>query len=91
MEHYFLKRNRSLDLDDNTTNTSGSVLRLKQANVTGGVPKPSSQYQREIDLDELPYDLVDRKRITEYTKNPKKQDDIRRSDKKSQAHLHVVL
>ena len=51
---------------------------MKQANVAASVPKSSAQYQREIDLDELPYDPVDRKRITEYTKNPKKQDEIRR-------------
>jgi hypothetical protein len=78
MERYFQKRNRSSDLDDNTTDTSRSVLRLKQANVAASVPKSSAQSQREIDLDELPYDPADRKRITEYTKNPKKQDEIRR-------------
>lgn len=78
IERYFQKRNRSSDLDDNTTDTSRSVLRLKQANVAASVPKSSAQYQREIDLDELPYDPADRKRITEYTKNPKKQDEIRR-------------
>jgi hypothetical protein len=33
---------------------------------------------REINLDELPYDPADRKRIPEYTKNPRKQDEIRR-------------
>jgi hypothetical protein len=71
MERYFQKRNRSLDLDDNTTNTSRSVLGLKQANVAASVLKPSAQYQREIDLDELPYDPSDQKRITEYTKNPR--------------------
>jgi hypothetical protein len=33
---------------------------------------------REINLDELPYDPADQKRIREYTKNPRKQDEIRR-------------
>lgn len=33
---------------------------------------------REINLDELPYDPVDRKRILQYNNNPKKQDEIRR-------------
>jgi hypothetical protein len=54
MEHYFQKRIRSLDLDDNATSTSRPALRLKH----------STQTQREIDLDELPYDLADRKRIS---------------------------
>jgi hypothetical protein len=68
MERYFQKRIRSLDLDDNAAGTSSPTLRLKH----------STQTQREIDLDELPYDLADRKRISEYTRNPKKQDEIRR-------------
>jgi hypothetical protein len=40
--------------------------------------RSKSSSQREIDLDELPYDPADRKRISEYTRNPKKQDEIRR-------------
>ena len=32
----------------------------------------------EINLDALPHDPADRKRIGQYTKNPKKQADIRR-------------
>jgi hypothetical protein len=68
MERYFQKRIRSLDLDDNVAGTSRSALRLKH----------STQTQREIDLDELPYDPADRKRNSEYTRNPKKQDEIRR-------------
>jgi hypothetical protein len=51
-----------LDLDDNAAGTLRPALRLKH----------SSQTQREIDLDELPYDPADRKRILEYTRNPKK-------------------
>jgi hypothetical protein len=68
MERYFQKRIRSLDLDDNAASTLRPALRLKH----------SSQTQREIDFDELPYDPVDRKRILDYTRNPKKQDEIRR-------------
>jgi hypothetical protein len=68
MERYFQKRIRSLDLDDNAAGTSRPTLRLKH----------STQTQREIDLDELPYDPADRKRNSEYTRNPKKQDEIRR-------------
>jgi hypothetical protein len=33
---------------------------------------------REINLDELSYDLADWKRIPKYTKIPRKQDEIRR-------------
>ena len=32
----------------------------------------------DINLDELPFDPANRKRISQYTKNPKKQDEIRR-------------
>jgi hypothetical protein len=32
----------------------------------------------DIDIDELPYDPADRKRIPQYSRNPQKQDDIRR-------------
>jgi hypothetical protein len=78
MERYFQKRNRSLSLDldaDADTSSSRPHLKLKITN-TASVPKPSTQ--KEIDLDELPYDPTDRKRISEYTRNPKKQDEIRR-------------
>jgi hypothetical protein len=54
MERYFQKRIRSLDLDDNAACTSRPTLRLKH----------STQTQREIDLDEFPYDSTDRKRIS---------------------------
>jgi hypothetical protein len=40
--------------------------------------KKMKQQPREIHLDELPYDPADRKRISAYTRNPKKQDEIRR-------------
>jgi len=76
MERYFQKRNRSLDDDAADTSISRPPLRLKQSHVAATiVPHPT---QREIDLDELPYDPADRKRISEYTRNPKKQDEIRR-------------
>ena len=76
MECYFQKRNRSLDDDAADTSISRPPLRLKQSHVAATiVPHPT---QREIDLDELPYDPADRKRISEYTRNPKKQDEIRR-------------
>jgi hypothetical protein len=32
----------------------------------------------DINIDELPYDPADRKRIPHYSRNPHKQDDIRR-------------
>ena len=32
----------------------------------------------DINLDELPFDPANQKRISQYTKNPKKQDEIRR-------------
>ena len=76
MERYFQKRNRSLDDDAADTSISRPPLRLKQSHVAATIiPHPT---QREIDLDELPYDPADRKRISEYTRNPKKQDEIRR-------------
>ena len=37
------------------------------------LPKPT--IHTEINLDELPYDTDDRMRISEYTRNPKKQDE----------------
>jgi hypothetical protein len=59
-----------LDLDDKAASTSrpARALRLNH----------STQTQRETDLDELTYDPADRKRISKYTRNPKKQDEIRR-------------
>src|SRR6266540_2697675 len=76
MERYLQKRNRSMSLDDDTA-TPMPPRRLKISNATtASVPKPCTQ--GEIDLDELPYDPADRKRISEYTRNPKKQDEIRR-------------
>jgi hypothetical protein len=33
---------------------------------------------KEINLDELPYDPADREKISEYTKTPRKQDEITR-------------
>jgi hypothetical protein len=54
MKHYFQKRIRSVDLDDNATGTSRPALRLKH----------STQTQRKIDLDELPYDPAGWKRIS---------------------------
>jgi hypothetical protein len=62
MERYFQKRNRSLD--DDAADTSRPPLRLKQSNAAAVaaaiVPHPT---QREIVLDELPYDPADRKRM----------------------------
>jgi len=79
MERYFSKkRSRSPD-PDNDGGTSRSPIRCKQtaSNVAASsLPKPS--IHKEINLDELPYDPADRKRISEYTRNPKKQDEIRR-------------
>ncbi|XP_073355252.1 uncharacterized protein [Aegilops tauschii subsp. strangulata] len=79
MERYFSKkRSRSSD-PDNDAGTSRSPVRCKQtaSNVAASsLPKPS--IHKEINLDELPYDPTDRKRISEYTRNPKKQDEIRR-------------
>ena len=79
MERYFSKkRSRSSD-PDNDAGTSRSPVRCKQtaSNVAASsLPKPS--IHKEINLDELPYDPADRKRISEYTRNPKKQDEIRR-------------
>ena len=64
---------------DNDTDTLRSSTRRRQSasNVTTAIlVKPT--IHTKINLDELPYDPADRKRISEYTKNPKKQDDIRR-------------
>lgn len=75
MERYFGKRNRSLD-SSNDEGTSRPALRQKQPTVNASLPKPSNH--TEIDLDKLPYDPADRKRISQYTRDPKKQDEIRR-------------
>ncbi|KAG2609519.1 hypothetical protein PVAP13_4KG043066 [Panicum virgatum] len=77
MERYFQKRNRSLDDDAADTSISRPPLRLKQSHVAATIVPHTTQ--REIDLDELPYDPADRKRISKYTRNPKKQDEIRRT------------
>ena len=78
MERYFLKKTRSPDRDDDRgTSRSPTRRRLSASNVTAAsLPKPT--IHTEINLDELPYDPADRKRISEYTRNPKKQDEIRR-------------
>ena len=79
MEWYFSKKTRSPDRD-NDIGTSRSPIRrrLSASNVTAAsLLKPTIHI--EINLDELPYDPADRKRISEYTRNPKKQDEIRRN------------
>ena len=65
-----VKRKRS-DVDVGTS--TQPVRAMGQENVSSSASVP-----REINLDELPYDPADRKRIPEYTKNPRKQDEIRR-------------
>ena len=74
MERYYGKTKRSLDsiTDEGTSRPS---VRRKQSDANNGSLLSN---QREIDLDELPYDPADRKRVSEYTRNPKKQDEIRR-------------
>src|SRR3954470_12476024 len=78
MERYFSNKTRSPDRDNDTgTSRSPTRRRLSALNVTAAsLPKPT--IHTEINLDELPYDPADRKRISEYTRNPKKQDEIRR-------------
>lgn len=77
MERYFSKRNRSSD-SDNDAGTSRPPLRPRQdaSNAAASLPNPT--IPREINLDELPFDPADRKRISQYSRNPKKQDEIRR-------------
>ena len=78
MERYFSNKTRSPDRD-NDTGTSRSRIRrrLSASNITTvSLPKPT--IHTKINLDELPYDLADRKRISEYTRNSKKEDEIRR-------------
>ena len=43
---------------------------------TTSLPNPT--IDNEINLDELPYEPADRKIISEYRRNPKMQDEIRR-------------
>lgn len=56
------------------------LLRRTQPSNTNnaGTSTPIPSVSREINLDELPYDPADRKRITQYSSNPRKQDEIRR-------------
>ena len=78
MDRYFSKKTRSPDRE-NDTGTSRSPIRRRQSasNVTAASLLKATIHT-EINLDELPYDPADRKRVSEYTRNPKKQDEIRR-------------
>ena len=69
----------SSDPDNDTDTLRSSTSRRQSAsNVTTAIlVKPT--IHTKINLDELPYDLADWKRISEYTRNPKKQDKIRRN------------
>jgi hypothetical protein len=61
-------------------------LRLRQDNLGSSSRPPTPTVSRppmppvpaDINIDDLPYDPADRKRISQYSCNPQKQDDIRR-------------
>ena len=82
MDKFVLKRTAPQGFDAAETSRP---LRLRQDNVPRP-PTPTPNVSRppmppipeEINLDELPYDPADRKRIPQYSRNPQKQDDIRR-------------
>ena len=83
MDRFVVKRTAPQEFD---AAESSRPLRLRQDNQGSSSRLPTPNVSRpptpsvppDIDLDELPYDPADRKRISEYTRNPQKQDDIRR-------------
>ena len=77
MERYFLKKTRSPDRENDAGTSRSPIRRRLSASNSTSASLPKATIHTEINLDELPYDLADQKRNPEYTKNPKKQDEIR--------------
>ena len=82
MDIYVLKRVAPQSFD---SAESSRPLRLRQEQDNASRPPrpsaprpPTPPVPEEINLDDLPYDPADRKRIPQYSRNPQKQDDIRR-------------
>jgi hypothetical protein len=83
MENFVFKRPAPQGFDAAETSRP---LRLRQENHGSSSRPPTPNVLRpppppipaDINVDELPYDLADGKRIPQYSRNPQKQDDIRR-------------
>ena len=74
MDKFLLKGKRPAP-DSNAAGTSSPVRpRQDLASNIGTTPPPPA----EINLDALPHDPADQKRVGQYTKDPQKQDEIRR-------------
>jgi hypothetical protein len=63
---------------DNAGTSSSCIIRKQSASNVAASSLLKPFVQIEINFDELPYDSADRKRISDHTRNPKKQDEITR-------------